>query len=343
MAEDLELVEIQVETLATLGLCVQNEPEQSIQYLEKAARLADKANLPRQATRVHNNLSIQYLLHNADMSKAMQETQTAALIAHQVGDRDGELFYRSNHTAWQIIQGHIKEVERDLPALKEINDSLAGEGAGSLNYDQMNNLLMMARGDFDQALDYSHSNLEEIRQIGDLQRLESTLEIIILIAIITNDLTLGKQTAEEYFHLATNKLASAAGANNQLSIIYSRLGDIALAREHYEIATQETKTSMRGNYDRMWNDWAECELLLVEKKMADAWEAFKRLYMQVLNYQFTWHANMLKMEWGFALLQHGDQVEREEGRRILEEASETFEHMNATGYVEFIQEKMPPK
>ena len=342
MAEELELVEIQVETLATLGLCVQNEPDQSIHYLEKAARLADKANLPRQATRAHNNLSIQYLLHNADMKKAMQETQTAALIAHQVGDRDGELFYRSNHAAWMIVQGQLEEVEQYIPKLKEINDSLAGEGAGPLNYSQVINLLLMARGDFVQALEYSHSNLDEIRQIGDLQRLEDTLEIIILVAIITGDLTLGKQTAEEYIHLATNKLASAGGANNQLSIIYSRQGDIALSREHYELASQETKTSMGGNFDRMWSGWAGCELLLVEKKMADAWEAFKRLYMQVLNYQFTWHANMLKMEWGFALLQHGDQGELEEGRRILEEASETFERMSATGYVEFIRERMPP-
>jgi serine/threonine protein kinase/tetratricopeptide (TPR) repeat protein len=342
MAEDLELVEIQVETLATLGLCVQNEPQQSIQYLEKAARLADKANLPRQATRAHNNLAIQYLLHNSDMLMAIQEMQTAARIAHQVGDRDGELFYRSNHAAWLIVQGQLEEVDHYIPELKEISDSLSGEGAGPLNFNQMNNLLMVARGDFDQALDYSHSNLDQIRQIGDLQRLEATLEIIILIAIITGDLTLGKQTAEEYFQLATNKLASAAGANNELSIIYSRQGDTALAREHYEIATQETKTSMRGNFDRFWNGWAECELLLAEKKMADAWDAFKRFHEQVLSYQFNLHANIIKMEWGFALSQHGDQGEQEEGRRILEEASETFERMRATGYVEFIRERMTP-
>jgi len=276
------------------------------------------------------------------MSEAMQEFQTAAIIAHQVGDRDGELFYRSNHAFWLVVQGQLEEVEQDLLKLKEIKDSLSGEGAGALNYDQVNNFLMMARGDFAQALDCSQSRLDEIRQIGDLQRLETTLEIIILIAIITGDLTLGKQTAEEYFHLATNNFFSAAGANNQLSIIYSRQGDIARAREHYIIAAQETKTSMRGNVDRMWNGWAECELLLAEMKMLDTWEAFKYLHTEVLNYQFTWHANMIKTQWGFALSQFGDQQEKEEGRRILEEASQTFRQMNATGYVEFIRERMLP-
>ena len=61
----------------------------------------------------------------------MEEMQTAAEIAHRVGDRDGELFFRANLGMWQIVQGHIKQAEQDIPELKELSDSLAGEGAGS--------------------------------------------------------------------------------------------------------------------------------------------------------------------------------------------------------------------
>jgi hypothetical protein len=71
----------------------------------------------------------------------------------------------------------------------------------------------------------------------------------------------------------------------------------------------------------------------------DAWQAFERLYDNTLNYKFLWHANWLKSEWGFAMLQHGDQGEQEEGRRILEEASQEFQRMGADGFVEFIEEK----
>ena len=339
IAEDLELVEIQVETLTTLGLCLQHEPEQTINYLERAAHLADNSNLPRQATRAHNNLAIQYFRHDANFNKAMQEMQTAARIAHEVGDRDGELFYRSNLGMWQIVQGQITQAEQDIPKLKELSDSMAGEGAGSLGYDQLINVLIIAKGNFEQALDYTLTRLEETRQIGDLQRLENALEIIIQIAIITGDLDLGKKTADEYIKLAAKEIASAIEAHSMVSIIYSREGNPVLAKQHYDIAAEDMKSPTQGNIDRMWFGWAECELLLAEQEKADAWNAFEKLYTNVLDYKFAWYAIWLKTEWGFAMLQHGDQREQEEGRRILEETSEVFQEMGADGFVKFIEEK----
>jgi tetratricopeptide (TPR) repeat protein/predicted Ser/Thr protein kinase len=339
IAEDLDLVEIQVETLTTLGLCLQHQPERAIDYLEKAAHLADRSNLPRQATRVHNNLAIQYMRHEANFNKAMQEMQTAAEIAHRVGDRDGELFFHANLGMWQIAQGQIKQAEQDIPRLKELSDSLAGEGAGTLGFDQLINLLILAKGNFDQALDYAQTRLEKTRLIGDLQRVGYALEFIVQIAIITGDLDLGKQTAEEYIELAAKDIASAAEAHSLISIIYSRQRDPDLAKHHYEKAAEEMKSPMQGNVDRMWSDWAESELLLAEQKKADAWNAFERLYKNVLGYKFSWYAIWLKTEWGFAMLQHGDQGEQEQGRHILEEASEEFQSMGADGFVDFIKEK----
>lgn len=340
MAEKLDLVEIQVETLTTLALCRQENPEQAIEYLEKAANLADTSNLPRQATRAYNNLAIQYLHHESNYQKAKDEMLKAAQIAKKVGDRDGELFYLSNLGMWELMRGHIKKVEQDLPKLKEISDLLGGEGAGKLGFDQLYHISLAAKGDFDRALDYSQTRLEGTRKFGDYQRLESVLEITILVSIIKDDPDMGMSAVGEYNQLAENGTASPAESNSLSSILFSRKGDSRQARHHFQLAAEHKAAPLQGNVDRMFIGWAEAELMLAENKPVEAWDSFEKLHANTIGFEFLWYANVLLTEWGFNFLTRGNPGQQTEAQTLIDEASRKFREMGADSYVDFIEGKL---
>jgi hypothetical protein len=243
---------------------------------------------------------------------------------------------------WKILLGDIKEVEQKIPELQALNDSIPDIGSGQLGLDQLIHSLLLVKGEFKEALDYGHSKIEWVRQVGDLQRLESMFSNNILVSIITNDPEVGISAAEEMVQLAEKGIASDGEAHSLSAIIFSRQGDLSQARNHYQIASGKLENPPKGDVDRIWIGWANAELLLVENKWAQAWDAFENLHSTTLHKGFIWHANMLFTEWGLALLMHGNLDEKVRAQEMLKDASEKFQVMGADGWVRFIEGKMDP-
>jgi hypothetical protein len=224
--------------------------------------------------------------------------------------------------------------------LKEISDLLGGEGAGQLGFDQLYHISLAAKGDFDQALDYSQTRLEGTRKFGDYQRLESALEITILVSIIKDDPGMGMPALEEYNQLAENGTASVAESHSLSSILFSRKGDSRQARHHFQLAAEHKAAPRQGNVDRMFIEWAESELMLAENKPVEAWDSFEKLHSNTIGYKFLWHANVLLAEWGFNFLTRGNPGQQAEAQTLIGEASRKFREMGADAYVDFIEEKL---
>ena len=340
MAEKLHLTDIQVDSLTTLGTIAWNSKDLSAQLLEKAAQMADTANLPRRATRAHNNLAILYLRQFSDYNRAMDHMQQAAQIAHQIGDRDGELFFRSNLGMWMLLKGRIREIEDMLPELEELKESLPDVGAGNLGFEQLYNTWLACRGEFNQALEFAQSSRGKVRQLGDLQRLESILVIITLVSIITGDFDPANSAAEELVQLAEKEAASKAQAFGISSIIFSRIGELTLARTRYQQASENFENPEKGVFDRQYIYWAEAELFLAEHKWGQAWEVFEYLHAFLEHEDFPWHANLYLTMWGFALLEHGTLHQKARAKRLLTEACENFQAMGAEGFVDLIASRL---
>ncbi len=340
MAEKLNLVDIQVETLTTLGTIALNHPEESVQLLEKAASLADATNLPRQANRAHNNLSVLYIQKYADYDQALQHVQKAADIAHQIGDREGELFYRSNIGMQMLLKGQITEVGDLLSELKVLRDSLPDEGSGSLGFDQLYNIWLVGKGDFDQALEFSESSMERVRKLGDLQRLETILITIQMIALLTGNLEQARTAADETIELAEMGITPWVQTYGRSSIFFSRQGEIMQAREHYQLGVDEIEDSSFNIFDRMWIEWAEAELMLAENDPEAAWSTFEKLHTYLSDKGYTWHANFLLTQWGLIFLCRDDAVEKSKAVELLITASEEFQSMAAQGFVDLIEQRI---
>jgi hypothetical protein len=182
--------------------------------------------------------------------------------------------------------------------------------------------------------------LEGTRKSGDYQRLESALEITILVSIIKDDPGMGIPALEEYNQLAENGTASAAESHSLSSILFSRKGDSRQARHHFQLAAEHKAAPRQGNVDRMFIEWAASELMLAENKPVEAWDSFKKLHAITIGYEFLWHANVLLTEWGFNFLTHGNPGHQAEAQTLIEEASRKFREMGADAYVDFIEEKL---
>jgi tetratricopeptide (TPR) repeat protein len=270
----------------------------------------------------------------------MEHMRQAAQIAHKICDRDGELFFRSNLGMWMLLKGRIREIENMLPGLEELKDSLPNVGAGILGFEQLYNTWLTCKGDFNQALEIAQNSREKVRLLGDLQRLESILVIITLVSIITGDLDPANSAGEELVQLAEKEAASKAQAFGISSIIFSRSGEIALARTRYQQASEDFENPEKGVFDRQYIYWAEVELFLAEHKWGQAWEAFENLHAFLEHEDFPWHANLHLTMWGFALLEHGERHQKARAKRLLTEASENFKAMGAGGFVDLIASKL---
>jgi tetratricopeptide (TPR) repeat protein len=340
IAEKLNLTAIKIELLTTMGLLSQQTPERSIQLLEEAAQLAESEHLLRQATRALNNLAVMEIHLYADYSKAIQHMEQAADIARKIGEREGELFFRSNLGMWMLLKGHLRAAEEIIPDLQALYDSIPDGGAGQLAFSQLHSILLASQGNLDQAIDFILGRIEEERAFGDLQRLEGSLSFIIQISLITGNLDRGKSSAKEMIQLMNKGMASVAESHSFLSVLYSREGEISQARTQNELAAAEMERTKLTFFDRIWIQLAQAELYVAEQNWDEAWLSFEELFKFASEYNFIWQSNQIRLYWISAYLKRGTSTDRLKAKELLVEALSDYQDMGADGFVEIITSKL---
>jgi tetratricopeptide (TPR) repeat protein/predicted Ser/Thr protein kinase len=339
MAERLSLTIIEVEVLTTLGILPELPVDQSITLLERAVEQAERGNLPRQAMRAHNNLSVQYIVR-FDFPKSTQHIKRAAEIAHQVGDPENELFFQANLGNYTIMRGQLKIVSEMLPDMQELMESLPEPGAGGINLRILQSGLLMYQGNLSQALIILIERAAEEREAGDLQSLQSALRWIAMVSLMTGDLDQGKTAAEEMITLAEKEHASESMARSFLSRIHTQEGEIQKAWKQLEEAHRVVKNIWYEFLDPMYLLWAQADLLAAEKKWDEAWLTYDELMKWTTEKGLRWHTNRILFEKAEAFLARNDPGDMEKARQMLEKALSEFEVMGADGFAQMVAEQL---
>ncbi len=340
MAKSLNLTIIQVETLTTLGTPIRQDSNLSVELLEQAIQLAESANLPRQAARAHNNLSISFVFIELDFPKAIHHVQRAAELTNQIGDLELELFFRANLGSWMLLQGKLKAVAEMLPSLQDLNDSLPDPGSGGTALKQLRSSLLTYQGNFDQALEIIHQRMIDEREAGDLQRLVNAYILTAQISLITGDIERGKQASKELIGLAEKGMTRKQIAYSYLSRVYSRKGEIKNAQSLLEQAIDESQNFGQSDFDQLFILWAQAELKVAEKNWDDAWMTYERLIDLGTKYGFLWHSNRVRVDWATALMARGEPNDKEKARQLLETAISEDRKMGADGFVQRVAEQL---
>jgi tetratricopeptide (TPR) repeat protein/predicted Ser/Thr protein kinase len=339
MAERLKLTIIEVEALSTLGILPQIPVDQSTTLLESAVERAEKGNLPRQAMRAYNNLSIQYLV-SFDFPNATHHVKRAAEIAHRLGDPDNELFFQANLGNYKLLRGQLKAVAEMLPNLHELMESLPEPASGRVNLRIIQSGLLMYQGNHSQAVIILSERAVEEREAGDLQSLQSALRWIVMVSLMTGDLEQGKSAAEEMITLAEKEHTSEPMARSFLSRIYTQKGELQKAWKQLDEAKKTVKNRWFEFIDPMFLLWAQADLLVAEKNWDEAWLTYDELLKWTAEKSLRWHTTRILFEWAEAHINRNAPGDVKKALEMLEKAMAEFDEMGADGFVKVTKDKL---
>jgi tetratricopeptide (TPR) repeat protein len=340
IAEKLGLIQVQIESLISLGMLPEQPMERSIELLEKAINLAEINNFPRQALRAHNNLGVQYALELVEFEKSSEHYQRTAEIAHQIGDREMELFTRVNLAYNKLNVGEIIAVEETIPSLEDLLESLPDPGAGGRNLLGLKAGILTQQGRIEQALDSLNERVVRSKEVRDLQNLNGAYFYLSWIALIKKDFSLGKSVAQEMIDLAEIGIGYKPIAYSIMSKIYSLFGELQEAIRNLDEAQKAIDTNKYRYFEEMNLLWAQTYLFVAQQKWEKAWQAYPELIELIALKGFRWHRALALTDWVDALLNRGEVEDMEKARELLEEAQSEYQDMGADGFVELVTEKL---
>ena len=119
MAERSGAIDVQADTLATLGGLSGQAPQDGVALLARSAQLAEGANLPDIAFRAHSNLAIMKgMIHGSQA--ALGEAQRAAQLSRQTGNVAQELLVLGNLLELRLELGNVEQAQANLSRMRQL-------------------------------------------------------------------------------------------------------------------------------------------------------------------------------------------------------------------------------
>ena len=153
MAESLNAVEVQADTLATLGLLPNQPAKDTLAAFERAIELSEPAGLLQIAFRAHVNLGSHIKDIFGDPYRAREHYQKATELAVQRGAMMEEFLSRTAYASTTLDMGDLDEAERLLPGLKLLLSQLTDPGPKDWSLRMFEAWLTGHRGDWAKARD----------------------------------------------------------------------------------------------------------------------------------------------------------------------------------------------
>ncbi len=333
-ASRLGVVSVEAEALTTLGTIPGQPAEKAIPALTRAVDLAEAAGLITQAARAHNNLSRRLFEFSGDLEAARSHLSRAAELSRKRGAIAEEIFHRVNVSIMDFYRGAFAEMERALPALRELLTAIHDPGPAAYLVSIAEALILRGRGELEAAIKRMQEVRNEAREAGDLQ---------ILIG-------LGSYTAEALIEAAREEEAEAAlqetimlsermapseAAFPRILLAMMRVRQGALADAHRLLASagQDIESVQVQGFLL----WSKALLAAAEGHWPEALAACQAAADTLARTQARWFRGRLLCEWAEIYLSPKREPEPgdlERAHELLEEARQEFEDMGVPFYVE---------
>ncbi|HWQ82986.1 MAG TPA: SpoIIE family protein phosphatase, partial [Anaerolineales bacterium] len=148
MAESLNAVDVQADSLATLGLLPGQPPHEIQAAFERAIELSEKAGLLQIAYRANVNLGSHIQEVYGDPYRAREHYQKATELAVRRGALMEEFLSRTAYASTTLDMGELDEVERLLPSLKLLLSQTSDPGSKDWSLRMLEAWLIGHRGDW---------------------------------------------------------------------------------------------------------------------------------------------------------------------------------------------------
>ena len=346
LAEQLGAVDIQADTLATLGILSGLSAEESLEALRKAVELSESTGLLEVAGRAHHNLASMTRRWLADNMMARLHFRRAVELGRLRGVASEELISLMGDMGISMDQGNLKEVEEQLPYLEQLVGKISNPAASLNSIQMVKAALIWFHGDWVESIRMCRQGLEEACQRGDVENqlnLTSELSWVLLEKNRWGEL----EDLSEVEALVSNALRIVdQGGSDENIEVYCRMSTLRSRQRRLVEARQwlEKARSAAAPKPTAWDDLAldtcEAEIASSEGRWAEALLFAESVAVGEarLERRFNWARALL--EWAELHIRRNEPADLEQAQTLLREALTVFEEMGAQRYRELVLEKL---
>ena len=292
MAEAHGAVDVQADTLTTLGVVYDVDRIKAHEFLEKAVELAEENGFMDIAARAHHNLSTSTIVVTNDFEAARAHLIRAADIHRSRGNFQKVIFSLISALGMSFEMGNLDLMGEMHAEVTDLVQSLPDPESIEIELVVIDTLMMVLRGDWEQAMDVLTQYRAIALERGNLQAMNSILSMMIFITFEMDsfDKPMDKGEAEqislEHLSLAERGLGDRVSSHCQHGILLARIGKIEESRQYLKEAVEMVDETFTLDRRSLLN--LQAELALAENRLDDAIEYYKELQVEEADLGRRW-------------------------------------------------------
>ncbi len=357
LARRLDLVEVQADSLATLGILSNQPIDDARQALQQAVDLADSAGLLVISNRAHVNLS-EHFQSTGKMAEARENLLRASEVAGRAGIIPWQYSQLAGTVEIAIDMGDLDFVESKMPDLRMLSSIVSQPGKTSLYLQAIEAGLERYKGNLDTAIKLFQGCVAEAQQRGLKPLLPHLKSILAELLIEENRLA-------EAEPLLADALQSPQDFVYPDDVVYFleacwlniRLGKLDEAAQQHQEAVQFVRdTKSQEFFPPLITLAGRLQLTDARLKAArNEWETAASIYQELVDLyrriSMPWEQARFLVEWADTLSASVAGPEtaqrsavqttaRNQSQKLLKEAGRIYKRIRARGYVDRINRKL---
>jgi tetratricopeptide (TPR) repeat protein len=341
MAERVDDRETQAETLATLwGLLINDQPEEAVAGLQRAAELAEAVGRLETARRAHHNLGFLLGFTIGDMPAGRDHILHAAELSRQMGSATGQAYSLHGAFILSFVSGDLSAAEETLVAMHELLGAISQPEPWTSEHQAFEAHLVFCRGEVVEASQRLQSVRPILRQHSDQDTLGNINCLLADALLELGDLAGAEEALTEAMAIADQGLMGLTESYSLMSTVRAGQGRLDEAHRLLTIV-QEDAGPRPGAIDREMIVHAEARLARAEADWPRALTAYETLAALRAQSGVRWYRARTLCEWAEAhLARRTDPGDTARARELWQAALAEFEAMGAPGYVRRVQERL---
>ncbi len=329
MAEQTGALDVQADSLSTLGLLLEDTPDEAIAALTRAVDLAEAAGLLDIAFRAHINLGSAVRNFRDDLPGCRKHFMRSAEVARQRGALQEEIFALSAVASLLLHAGEMDELEPLLNEMDRLQGSMPARGQVSRQVDYLRALVMMMRGRYAESLETIRELRRDAAQRGDLVTRADLSESLVSIILEMHDLGLPCDL-DEVETIASEEMAGPVSGkmtdlrtwfNLLLSRLYMYRGNLDQAARQLEEARRLVP---HGHPQfKVLLAVADLEVYRARGDLSSLWSLFE-VVRESQKKIFVYYYGRAMERWAQVGLERGEPEDLERAQVLLLEAIDLF-------------------
>ncbi len=341
LAKRLGLVEVQADTLATLGILPNQSQESALEALKEAVELSESAGLLAPAVRAHSNLG-ETLHQNGDLIAARDHFLRSREIAQRMGSPDWEHSMLTSIVNINFLLGEMEQIQVVVSELKDLLERIPDRETSALQNRFIDARLHRFKGEFEVAL-------AELRTCSQEAKGHGLFDLATNVNVVLAELLIEQTKYDEAGELLDETLNYKKALHNTdhpiaqllLSVVRVRQDRLDEARQLIESVRSVISTNPFFGGEVFLN-WSEAQLAAAQENWDELFMMYRELERKTAQLGVPWYRARLLAEAGRYHLDRGLLQDSSSANQLFDRSIEIFQELGLPLYAARIQNLRSP-